>query len=54
MYLVAFAAGLVNATAKMNFEARRIYIIVITAVHHLDVTGLKWKKIWEDISIQSI
>ncbi|XP_035277579.1 uncharacterized protein LOC118229593 [Anguilla anguilla] len=51
--LVTFIAGVINATADVNSKTERIQIIVKAAVHHLDIRGLKWEEVREELSAQA-
>lgn len=48
--LVTFIAGVVNATMGVISKTERIQRIVKAAAHHLDVTGLTWEKVQNDLS----
>ena len=51
--LVTFIAGVINATADVKSKTERIQIIIKAAVHHLELKGLKWEDIREELSNQA-
>lgn len=51
--LVTFIAGVINATSDVKSKTERIQIIVKAAVHHLDMVGLKWEEVRDDLSVQA-
>ncbi len=51
--LVIFIAGVVNATMEIKSKTERIQIIVKAAVHHLNISGLTWEEVRNDLSAQA-
>ncbi|XP_045913420.1 uncharacterized protein LOC123975742 [Micropterus dolomieu] len=51
--IVTFIAGVINATAEVRSKTERIQIIVKAAIHHLDMAGLKWEEVRDELSVQS-
>lgn len=51
--LVTFIAGVINGTADIKSKTERIQLIVMAAVRHLDVTGLTWETVRDDLKHQS-
>lgn len=51
--VVTFIAGVINATAEIRSKTERIQIIVKAAIHHLDMKGLKWEEVRDELSVQS-
>lgn len=51
--LVTFIAGVINGTADVKSKTERIQLIVMAAVRHLDVTGLTWETVRDDLKHQS-
>lgn len=51
--MVTFIAGVINATAEVRSKTERIQIIVKAAIHHLDMAGLKWEEVRDELSVQS-
>lgn len=51
--IMTFIAGVINATAEVRSKTERIQIIVKAAIHHLDMTGLKWEEVRDELSVQS-
>lgn len=49
--LVAFMAGVINATAGIKSKTERIQVIVIAAVHHLGMEGLKWEEVRDELEL---
>lgn len=47
--LVTFIAGAINATAGIKSKTERIQVIVIAAVHHLGMEGLKWEEVRDEL-----
>ncbi len=38
---------------RSNLKTERIQIIVKAAIHHLDMTGLQWEEVRDELSVQS-
>lgn len=51
--LVTFIAGVINRTAEIKSKTERIQLIVMAAERHLDVTGLTWEIVRDDLKQQS-
>ncbi|KAL0148948.1 hypothetical protein M9458_055752 [Cirrhinus mrigala] len=51
--LVTFIAGVINGTAEIKSKTERIQLIVMAAERHLDVTGLTWEIVRDDLKQQS-
>lgn len=51
--LVTFIAGVINATADVKSKTERIQIIVKAAAHHLDMKGIRWEEVRDELSIQA-
>lgn len=51
--MVTFIAGVINATYEIKSKTERIQVIVKAAVHHLDMIGLRWEEVRDELSIQS-
>lgn len=51
--LVTFIAGVINATNEIKSKTERIQVIVKAAVYHLDMIGLRWEEVRDELSIQS-
>lgn len=51
--LVTFIAGVINATSEIKSKTERIQIIVKAAVHHLELVGLKWEEVRDELNVQS-
>lgn len=50
--MVTFIAGVINATYEIKSKTERIQVIVKAAVHHLDMIGLRWEEVRDELSIQ--
>ena len=48
--LVTFIAGVMNVTADVQSKTERMQIIVKAAVHHLDVRGIRWEEVRDELS----
>lgn len=51
--LVTFIAGVINATHEIKSKTERIQVIVKAAEHHLDMIGLKWEEINDELRMQA-
>lgn len=51
--LVTFIAGVINATMEVRSKTERIQIIVKAAVHHLEISGLTWEEVRNELSVQA-
>lgn len=51
--LVTFIAGVINATFEIKSKTERIQVIVKAAEHHLDMIGLKWEEINDELRMQA-
>lgn len=51
--MVTFIAGVINATSEIRSKTERIQIIVKVAIHHLDMAGLKWEEVRNELSVHS-
>lgn len=51
--LVTFIAGVINATMEVKSKTERIQIIVKAAVNHLNISGLSWEEVRNDLGIQA-
>lgn len=51
--LVTFIAGVINGTAEIKSKTERIQLIVKAAERHLDVSGLTWEIVRDDLKQQS-
>lgn len=51
--LVTFIAGVINAIMGIKSKTERIQIIVKPAVQHLNIRGLTWEEVRNDLSIQT-
>lgn len=45
--------GVINATYGIKSKTERIQVIVKAAEHHLDMKGLKWEEVNDELRIQS-
>lgn len=48
--MVTFITGVINATPGLKSKTERIQVIVKAAIHHLDMKGLKWEEIRDELS----
>ena len=44
-------AGVINATAEIKSKTEGIRVIVVAAIHHLNMKGLKWEEIWDELEL---
>lgn len=51
--LVTFVAGVINATFEIKSKTERIQVIVKAAEHHLNMIGLKWEEINDELRMQA-
>lgn len=50
--LVTFIAGVINTAYEVQSKTERIQIIIKAEVHHLDIIGLKWEKVIDNLVLQ--
>lgn len=51
--MVTFLAGVINATFEIKSKTERIQVIVKAAEHHLNMIGLKWEGINDELRMQA-
>lgn len=51
--LVTFIAGVINATIEIKSKTEKIQVIVKAAAHHLDVSGITWEEVRNDLNAQA-
>lgn len=49
--LSTFMSGVINATGGIKSKTERIQVIVIAAVHHLGMEGLKWEEVRDELEV---
>lgn len=52
--LVTFIAAVVNPTMEVKSKKERIQIIVKVGAHHLDLSGITWEEVRNNLSCQAI
>lgn len=51
--LVTFIAGVINTTMEIKSKTERIQVIVKAGAHHLDVSGIAWEEVRNDMNAQA-